>query len=620
MAFKRREAVYRGARVLLLVLALTYVVAVAHGIVTIDVARDLYWAIEIASGRVWPLLGPPVGSFELLGPVWYYIAAAAATASMSLTAYFALLGALAALKFVLIYQVGLRWLGAHFAVVLVVAATLPGVVSYQFFGIGHPQFVEAAIWATALFALRLRAAPESVGNAAALGLFAALAVHAHPTAIVLLPWAAVAVLGVPRADRLRAASIAALAALLVFLPRVFALLAGSSVTSATSALPENVAAASGLGGSIGGVWPILQNLFWFQPAYVVETTLSSAWLASAWPALWSLLLTLSLIGATIAAFDRQLRATFWFTLLTLLGVLVAITLLRDHTPFYMLYVALPPLAVLYALAWTALSRFRGGSVVVACLIAVVAALHIAVSFGYVRVARVGLIQSRLPLHSNMKNTATTTHVESISAAPTRDAMAGWLCAQTSVVALHGDIAAAYDIGLGQEQFFHCRKRQINVAAGGRDNPWIGLPLPVWRELAIAPAVVLGTYGLMPASRVVAPSAALQQVSGRAYPPRFVQMIAAARHSVWQAQTKANGLLVISGLLPTSPLFSATVAVDGVVQRPITQFANTTVFRCNACGALEAKWDISIRSGAPDTTSITVLDPGVTSAPSARLMP
>lgn len=606
MSFTHREPARTGAWVLVFVIALAYVAAIAHGVTTIDVARDLFWAIEIASGRAWPLIGPPVGSFELLTAIWYYVAAVAALISSSLTMYFALLGALAALKFVLMYRVALRWIDARFALTVVVAATLPGVVSYQFFGISHTQFVEVTIWATALFALRLRASPESTRDALALGACAALSLHAHPTAILLLPWAAVAVLSLPKLYRVRAALMALCAAALVFLPFFMAPALGISSAS------ENVPGASGLHGSIAGVLPLLQNLFWFQPASIVATTLPPRLVSVVWPALWSLLLMLSVVGAGLAMFDRRLRSTFWATLLALIVVLICTTLLRDHTPFYMLYVALPPLTVLYALAWTALRRFRNGSVVVTSLMCIVIALHLAVCTGYVQMARHGLVQWRFPMNSNMQNTGTVTHAESISAAPNRDAIASWLCEQPRVVALHGDLAATHDISLGQEQFFGCRNRAILATAGGHENAWTGLPLPAWRELSIAPRVVLGTYGLMPASQVISPANSLPQVSGRAYPPRFALMIAAANHGVWrtQARAKSSALLVVSSLLPTYPLFVVTATVNGVVQQPLLQFANTVVFRCNDCGQSPANWDITVQGGAPESTSITVLDLGL----------
>ena len=101
-----------------LILSATYALAIAHGVVTIDVARDLYWGQQIVHGEALPLLGPPVGSTTFLGAVWYYVVAAALSVSGSLTAYFTLIGLLAASKFALAYVVGRRWLGAAFGVSL----------------------------------------------------------------------------------------------------------------------------------------------------------------------------------------------------------------------------------------------------------------------------------------------------------------------------------------------------------------------------------------------------------------------------------------------------------------------------------------------------------------------
>lgn len=603
MSFTMRPVARKALPVLVFVVALAYVSAIAHGVVTIDVARDLFWAIEIAEGRAWPLIGPPVGTFEVLSAIWYYVAAIAATGSSSLTAYFGWLGALAALKFVVMYRVALRWLDARFAANVVVAATLPGIGSYQFFGISHTQFVELTIWAVALFVLRLRASPASARDALALGASAALALHAHPTAVVLLPWAAYGLLTLPARYRLRAILLAISAVVVVFLPLFVALSAGPPASS------EDMAGASWPHSLILGLVPLLQNLFWFQSAYMVQTTLPSSWVASMWLPLWMLLLAVSALGALLAALDRRLRVSLWATVVTLFGVLIAVGLLRHHTPFYMLYVTLVPLTVLFALAWTALRNFRHGSVVATTLASIVFVLHLAVCTGYVIQARSGLIASRLPLHSNMKDTNTTTHVESTSAAPTHDAVSAWLCARSRPVALHGDVAATYDIGLGQQRFFHCPSRGAVATAAGVDDAWIGLPTPVWQGLSLAPLLTLGTYGLMPASQVISPATSLPQVSGRAYPPRLALMVAAASHGMWQArfQSKSAALVVVSSLLPTYPLFSVTATANGVVQSPLSQFANTVIFRCIRCSEPSDRWVISVVSGAPESTSITVLD-------------
>ena len=112
------------------------------------------------------------------------------------------------------------------------------------------------------------------------------------------------------------------------------------------------------------------------------------------------------------------------------------------------------------------------------------------------------------------------------------------------------------------------------------------------------------------------------VSGRAYPPRFTQMIAAANHSLWEAQiqTQPGAVLVVSSLLPTYSMFTVTATANGVARQPLSQFANTVVFRCGECAQSAASWNISVQDGAPESTSITVLDLAPTPNLSASLRP
>jgi hypothetical protein len=286
----------------------------------------------------------------------------------------------------------------------------------------------------------------------------------------------------------------------------------------------------------------------------------------------------------------------------------------------MLYVALPPLTTLLAVALMSLPKIRGGSIALMSILLSLFVLHIGVCAGYVHVAKNGLVASRLPLHSNMQKTTTTKHTESISASPTQDAIAVWLCAQAGTLALHGDLAATQDIGLGLQQFFHCRNRTVLATAGGVDNAWTGLPLPVWREHFVAPTLVLGSYGLSQAAAVISPKAAMPQVYGRAYPPRFTQMIVAANHGLWQVQfqSKPGAWVVVSSLLPTYPLFSVNADADGVAQQALTRFANTSVYACDGCVESSTNWNISVAGGAPESTSITVLYPKPEPSGSSRL--
>ena len=599
-------------------LSLAYALAIAHGVVTIDVARDLYWGQRITHGGALPLLGPPVGSTTLLGPVWYYLVAAVLSISGSLTAYFALMGLLAASKFVLAYVVGRRWLSPAFGVSLAAASALPGVASYQMLGIGHPWFIETTLWLAAWCALRLRAEPSRLRWAVGLGAAAALAMHAHPTAIVLLPWALLAVARLPALVRWRALAASGIAALLVFSPLLLATLWPTLVANSTA---DNAIGPSGIGGSIGGIGSIAQNLVWTQAKNFFDSLLPhTPWGTGLAMTAWSGVLAATVIGMFMAWRDQRLRGTLIGAALSLIWTVAALALLRDHTPFYMAFVALLSLAALLAVAWVALlgeSGPRRRALWCAVLFAVIG-LHAACAAGLVNIAREGRVDSYLPLHSNMQDASTAVHRESVMAAPTRDALARWLCAQPEPVSLHGDIAAAFDVGLHHETDLRCPAPKRLDDSGGRHRPHVGLPQSVWKRLGIRPAHDIGAYALVPAQRVLLPTAALRAATGRRYPPRFDMMVAAASRSEWSqtAMLPATEVVIVSSLLPTLPFFAVTAEANGAPLVAIATLANTAIFRCDACSAGEVRWDVKIRGGLPDAVSVTT----VTSTGALTLLP
>ena len=592
------------------ILSATYALAVAHGVVTIDVARDVYWGQQIVLGEALPLFGPPVGSTTFLGAVWYYVVAAVLSVSSSLTAYFSLIGLLAASKFALAYVVGRCWLGAAFGVSLAVASAAPGVASYQLLGIGHPWFVETALWLAAWCALRLAAAPHHWRWAVGLGLgvAAALAMHAHPTAIVLLPWALVLVATLPKLARLRALLASGLGALLVFMPWLLATIFPSWAASGAA---DNAMGPNGIGGSIVGAAAVAQNLVWTQAKHVFDSLLPrSAWGAGLALTLWGGVLIASLMGLLIASRNSRLRGTLVGSLLSLIWTVVALVLLRDHTPFYMAFVALLPFSVLLAVAWVALLVRATALAKIAwfAVLLTVMGLHAATAAGLVNIARSGQVDSYLPLHSNMQDVSTSVHRESVAAVTTRDALARWLCAQSGAVSLHGDLAAAFDVGLRHETDLACSKQKRRDDVGGRRRPMVGLPNTVWSQVNIRAEHDLGAYGLVPAQRVFLPVSAIPEATGKRYPPRLDLMLPASKQVAWplNVMLPANEVMVVSSLLPTMPFFFVTAEANGVAQLAVTSFANTAVFRCDACGNNPIQWRINIRGALPETVSITTV--------------
>ena len=589
-------------------LTAAYVTAIVHGVVSIDVARDLYWGQRIVLGEALPSIGPPIGTITLLGPVWYYLVAAVLAVSGSLTVYFLLMGCLVASKFALAYVVGKRWLGPAFGVSLAVAAAVPGVASYQLLGIGHPWFVEAALWWAAWCGLRLFDAPDQTRWAIGLGLAAALALHAHPTAVLLLPWALVVIVTLPSRHRWRALIVSGLAAFAVFSPwllgTVFPALAAHGAA-------DNAVGPSGIGGSIAGVSGIAPNVLWMQAKNIFDSLLRDSMMGSRLASLvWAAVLISTLIGIVMAGMTARLRRTLIGSLLSLGWTVAAVALLRNHTPFYMLFVALVPLSVVFAVAWVALLEGQTlwrRALWIFVIVAVVA-LHLVVAAGLIRIAGLGQVNSYLPLHSDMQDVSTTAHRESVLASTTRDALARWLCAQTVVVSLHGDIASAFDVGLHIETDLACRQQRRSDNVGGRHQPYVGLPISVWKQAGVQPTEVIGAYGLASANRVFSPTSSLPVASGKRYPPRFDLMLAAARQEEWSivAPASSSDVVIVSNLLPTSPLFRVTAEVNGRLNGATTTFANTAIFRCTDCATGQVVWSFKIRGGLPQTVSIAIV--------------
>lgn len=591
--------------VILVTLCVTYAIAVAHGVVTIDVARDLYWGQRIVRGEAFPLSGPPVGTITLLGPIWYYVVAAVLAVSGSLTSFFFVMGLLAASKFALAYVVGRRWLGPPFGTSLAVATAVPGIGSYQLLGVGHPWFVEAMLWLAAWCTLRMRAEPGRLRWAAGLGLASALAVHAHPTAIVLLPWVLIAIITLPASERWRAMAVTGLAVLLILAPR---LLGHLSPSLAAQSAADNATGPSGIGGSLLGIVGIAENVIWTQAKHMFDGLFPRGLHGAGLAALaWSAVLLSTAVGLVIAMNTPRLRSTLFGALASLAWTLCAVALLRNHTPFYMTFVVLVPLSVVLAVAWTALlgSDRSGRRALWLAVLLVVASLHLAVFSGLVKIAQAGRVNSYLPLHSNMQDVSTNMHSESVVSAPTRDALARWLCANPGPVSLHGDLAAAFDMSLHIETDIRCPRQRRRDDVGGGQTPHVALPLSVWQQSGVTVTQTIGAYGLVPAHRVLGPPAALPEAPGQRYPPRLDLMLSAARTDEWtfDAALPADEIAIVSSLLPTSPLFAVAALANGRRTRALTKFANTAVFRCQDCGSGTVQWQFNIRGGLPQTTSI-----------------
>jgi hypothetical protein len=600
---------YCAAIIAALVAVVFPVAASASGALTIDSSRDLYWAVRIARGEALPLIGPPVGSINLLGPAWFYLLAGVWAVTGSISAYLGLVGFLLAMKYPLALWIGNKLGGAKGAFFLVCACMLSGLSTYQWISASHSQGVETTLWLCIALSVLLSERRHISLVSAFLGFAVSLAFHAHPTTALLWPLLALPLLTLGKTHRMRALIAGVAGFALLFLPSVVAMVS----PSAPEASQINAAGVSGIGGSIGAVPMLLGNVLWGQTEAVIRTFSSAAMPHSFAIAMLIAYITVVFFGLLISLQKRVGRRIVLSTITGLLLLIVVLALLRNHIPFYMCYSALPPLVLLAAYglstthAWAKNGGFKALVTVVAMLPLVV---HASLAVGLMERGRAGWLVSSLPVHSNMAEPASAERFETLFNARSLDQFARWLCAQRDAVALHSDMVAWYDLSVGLAERRHCPSQTPRVALGGGDNAWIGLPTKVWRELGAQPQHRFGGYGITAASAVIAPDTAMPAVTGQTYPPRYSDMVSGVRAAPWSINidTPADTLLVVSHMLLTSPLFRIEARIGGSDVTPMLTFANTSIFRCiDRAKGSKAAWQVTVYGAKPAFVSITRLD-------------
>ncbi len=528
----------------------------------------------------------------------------------SLSGYFAVLASVAALKFWFAYRVGVLWVDSRFAIALAAACAFPGVASYQLLSVGHPQFLEATAWGGALLATRVSKQGCVVHHARAnfvlIGAVAALALHAHPTAIALLPGLAVwwwRSTGAAGPTRFASACLATAGFILIFLPRLVSAALGGADQAATT----HVSGTPDFWGDVGAVWPLFRNIF-FEDALRNAVVLLSPYPVALriWQGIFVAVLLVTAIGAWLALWERPLRRLLVPAVLALLWCVALVALLRKHTPFYMLFVALPPLSVLLACCWCAWARLRHGVWLTNATILAVLLLHGANVCAIVALADAGYGPSRMPEHFKMAAGNAVAQAESVLAVTARDALARkWWCTMSPMPSLHGDLAAAMDVALGHEVSLRCPDRLL-PRFGGRDQPWIGLPQRAWQTMGIAPSMLANGWGLTPAGEVFGPPEAMPRAEPRAYPPRMEAMLSALRMPAWEQRfDAASEFIVVSSMLPATPAFAVEAHLDGRKLAALLSFSNTSIFRRSpgGAGATTARWTLRVAGVPPEYTSI-----------------
>lgn len=591
---------------LLTVLFVLHAALFAYATLVTDSGRDLANAWAVGHGGPYPHYGPALFGRWQLGPIWFWLLALPLRVAGSITAAAVFVGILAAAKIPLAYLVGKRMLDARLGLFAALAISLPGWSSVGTLVIAHTSAVESAMLATFWLALAGWQARRP-GMAAAACLVLALAMHAHPTALIAAPavalsmWRAVLV---PRRWRWLVAGLA-----LFLLPFFPALLA-----EMRSGWPQAGASLAYLGEADIGMrlarlpdvlWALLTGGAWFASHFLLSSPAVSLWwlihaavLGFAALGALRLVLTATVQDGAIPARHWLLAITFWS-----MASIIFIALLRDATPTWMTYCLAPFGAFALALGWHGLLHERRGANAMLAL-ATVSVLGVGTTLLHQRAALEHSGQIRLPGGS-------IGHIATPRSVPPAfspwlsvrqfDALAEHACARPGLLALHGELAATFDFAQGVATRLHCPPEQLPRIGGvSAAHHLAGVPMGLAAELQMTPEPHHFGHILRVPVQVLAPERGRDaDVDVRYRPDRQAELEARGDADLSGHLTCAAGeVLAITNLLPFINRLSRDVQRDDTPLAPLIEGRATAYYRCDG---RQLHWRIR----TPDPASVDV---------------
>lgn len=583
----------RGALVLMWLLYGLNAALFPFAALIVDSGRDLANGLALALGGTLPAYGPSLFGIWHLGPAWYALLALPLWLGGSVGATALFVGLLAALKIPLAFALGRRLGDRALGLLCAAFAAMPGWQSLGSMVLSHTALVEALAFATLLASLCAvqRRAP---GFAALAALLLALALHAHPTTLVLAPAVAWAWWHGSAGRRLPWLFAALLAFALPFTPAL--------VAEARSGWPQLAGSGAYLGESDLGqrlqrIPAVLMGVAWNGSTFVREFLLQRV-PGLGW--LWQIGIGLVWLAA-LAGVVAGWRARAWRGLGALcawLGAVVFVCLLRDATPAWMTYALAPLLALFWGLGvWTLLHRatHRGR----AALVALLAALPVGAALLGDRMAvrREGV--QGVP-GAAVADVAIRVAPEAATrfwlSALDHDGLARRLCDGAAPIALHGDLAAAVDFAQGVATRLHCTPANTPLL-GGDDavQHLAGIPHAVASMLGITAEPAWG-FVLRAPARVLFPATGRPATLDTAY--RVDRFAAFAKHGERGIEVEATctigELLVVTNRLPGLNPLDANATRGALTLAPRLSQLASRYYDCD---------------GAPIRLRLDTLDPG-----------
>lgn len=544
-----------------------------------DTARDLGAAWRIVHAHDLPLLGPEIGQRWHLGPIWFYILAPVVALAGTMTQVAFVVGGLASLKFPLAYWLGVRVHSRELGLIWMGVLALPGWNTLEHVVFAHTNMVEAATLATLLLASKVWE-KGAIASFACLGFIASLALHAHPTTLVLVPPVLIAAWYGSQKLRFQSRLLrwGAMCAgfVLPLLPvLVHEARGGFPQWHATLEFGAGTPLLQRLDFASSRIWGYFAHVFAFIREFLFASLPLTGWVVACWTAV-------VMVGGAVLMLpcaEQTLRRKYVLGLIYVASAVVAVPLLREATSFYMLFTLIPLTAGMAALGWASMvlrlsPQYRAVvtlGLVSTCLIASAAQLH-------ARYANWSDGWQWIPFTVSDVAVAPT-HTEALSdylPVFELDQLAQAICTQGHAL-LGGDAGALMEMAQGLPVALRCGL--LPQFETGGVATWVGFPAALLRQAgSLRMADAKGLVWALSTSQGT-PSMGVHSLHvHNMYPPHMFRSsidhefsgIFSVGKSDWIAVTNLNRIFIAAQ--------EPTVLADGLRLLPAAKSAGTWLYR------------------------------------------
>jgi hypothetical protein len=577
--------------------------------IMMDSSRDMHQAINISTFTSFPLLGPDIGGFAHVGPIWYYFLALPFF-SGSIAVVSLWVGFFSSLKFVLAFSLGKSILNEKFGILWVCALLLPGWQTFDSLMILHTNLVQT-LTLLFLFALvkyhTLKQAKYFIFAALALS----LAIHAHPSTLILSLVLPFFIYKERKVLKFNTLIIAFLIFILPFLPYFYdQFLNGFSDLKRLGNLSEfyqmrnHMAGNNNDGLSIFHRFPnFIMSLLYYGPLQIHHTiALNNSFMADLVLFCYLTLISISFIGMFV--FMIKSKTNFYIIVrLLLIFILMCLMILslRSFLPFYMVLVLVPVYTGIIAFGlWLTIQRFSSKFIFTITFLFFVFSLLPSLSIYYTyqnnqfEIHNTNEIEST-PVFVNLKDMHGLDGLSTLNLSSFDQE----LCDEQFI---HGPFTIVLDYTGGLPFHYFCPKHELNL--GGvikNDEKHIFIMhKSFWDKILIEPqSYVFNVFGYTHKfiNHSQTKSWSFLPFDNYNYPPIRDFTSRTKTTLKYEFMTEGNTPIVITNIFPNFNLIKIeNVSVNNLKVDPEIYNIGNWLYRCQTCqNSINNTWEITITS-------------------------